>query len=75
MILSDQFNTINHLSPFQLHVSFAPHILSSSLKKHLLIKSTEANGFLHAHVQDGLGRVLPSLSTVQETHLKTLANT
>lgn len=63
------------VSPLQLHVSLAPHIFSSSLQEHFLIKAAEANGLLHADVKDGLGRVLPSLTTVQETHLKQVAHT
>lgn len=57
-------------SPLQPHVGFAPHVFPSSLEKHLFIKATKANGLLHTDIKDGLGRVLPSLSAVQETHLK-----
>lgn len=57
-------------SPVQLQVRLAPHILSSSLQKHLLIEPTEFYSFFHSDIQDGLGRVLPPVPTVQEAHLE-----
>lgn len=57
-------------SPVQFHISFTPHILSSSSQEHLLIKSTEFYSCFYTNIQDGLGRFFPSISAVQKTHLE-----
>lgn len=57
-------------SPLQLHVGFGPHIFAASFQKHYFIKATKEDSFFHANVEDGLGGVFPSLSTVQKAHLR-----
>lgn len=61
--------------PVQLQVGLAPDVLASALEERLLVEAAELDGLLHAHVQDGPGRVLAALSAVQEAHLERAGQT